>query len=81
MQTVYNQTPVRVRMGGTLPVSELFLRILGIYTVFFSFSTADEDFHAPNEFFRIHRLHEGLAAWTLYWSQLANPDRDLDGLL
>ena len=64
LQTVYNQTPVRVRMGGTLPVSELFLRILGIYTVFFSFSTADEDFHAPNEFFRIHRLHEGLAAWT-----------------
>jgi hypothetical protein len=31
--------------------------------VYFSFSTADEDFHAPNEFFRLHRLHEGLAAW------------------
>ena len=62
--------PVRVRMGGTLPVSELFLRILGIYTVFFSFSTADEDFHAPNEFFRINRLHEGLAAWATYWSTL-----------
>ena len=26
------------------------------YTVFFSFSTADEDFHAPNEFFRMQRL-------------------------
>ena len=72
LQMVYDQTPVRVRMGGTLPVSELFLRILGIYTVFFSFSTADEDFHAPNEFFRLHRLHEGLAAWTRYWSQLGN---------
>jgi acetylornithine deacetylase/succinyl-diaminopimelate desuccinylase-like protein len=31
--------------------------------VFFSFSTADEDFHAPNEFFRLQRLHEGLEAW------------------
>ena len=70
LRAVYNQTPLRVRMGGTLPVSELFLRILGIYTIFFSFSTADEDFHAPNEFFRIHRLHEGLAAWTQYWAQL-----------
>lgn len=67
---VYGQPPVRVRMGGTLPVSELFLRILGIYTVFFSFSTADEDFHAPNEFFRLHRLHEGLAAWAKYWAFL-----------
>jgi len=35
--------------------------------VFFSFSTADEDFHSPNEFFRVHRLHEGLEAWTRYW--------------
>ena len=36
----------------------------------FSFSTADEDFHAPNEFFRVHRLHEGLEAWARYWSIL-----------
>ncbi len=70
---LYNQPPVRVRMGGTLPVSELFQRILGIYTVFFSFSTADEDFHAPNEFFRIHRLHEGLSAWAMYWDALNKP--------
>jgi acetylornithine deacetylase/succinyl-diaminopimelate desuccinylase-like protein len=56
-----------VRMGSTLPVSELFKRLLGIDTVFFSFSTADEDFHSPNEFFRINRLHEGLEAWARYW--------------
>jgi hypothetical protein len=36
---------------------------MGLETVFFSFSTADEDYHAPNEFFRVHRLHEGLEAW------------------
>jgi acetylornithine deacetylase/succinyl-diaminopimelate desuccinylase-like protein len=50
-------------MGGTVPVAELFQRHLGLDTVFFSFSTADEDFHAPNEFFRLHRLYEGLEAW------------------
>lgn len=70
LKDIYNQAPVRVRMGGTLPVSELFLHLLDIYTIFFSFSTADEDFHAPNEFFRIDRLHEGLAAWAKYWAQL-----------
>ena len=63
----YGQTPVHVRMGGTLPVSELFQRLLGIYTVFFSFSTADEDFHAPNEFFRLQRLADGLQAWARFW--------------
>ena len=70
LRAVYDQQPLIVRMGGTLPVSELFKRILGIDTVFFSFSTADEDFHAPNEFFRVRRLREGLKAWTLYWQML-----------
>lgn len=60
---IYGQPPYLVRMGGTLPVSEVFARLLGIYTVFFSFSTADEDFHAPNEFLRVHRFYEGLDAW------------------
>ena len=60
-------------MGGTLPVSELFQRLLGIYTVFFSFSTADEDFHAPNEFFRLQRLADGLAAWAKFWELAGTP--------
>jgi len=50
-------------MGGTVPISELFKRHMNLETVFFSFSTADEDYHAPNEFFRVHRLGEGLSAW------------------
>jgi acetylornithine deacetylase/succinyl-diaminopimelate desuccinylase-like protein len=57
-------------MGGTLPIADLFLRLMGVATVFFSFSTADEDFHAPNEFFRLHRLHEGLDAWARLWNIL-----------
>ena len=64
---LYGTAPVQVRMGGSLPVSELFQHLLGINTVFFSFSTADEDFHAPNEFFRLDRLKEGLVAWAKFW--------------
>jgi acetylornithine deacetylase/succinyl-diaminopimelate desuccinylase-like protein len=64
---LYGTPPLIVRMGGTLPVSELFKRLLGMDTVFFSFSTADEDFHSPNEFFRVNRLYEGLQAWANYW--------------
>ena len=63
LRAVYGVKPLVVRMGGTVPISELFQRHMGLDTVFFSFSTADEDYHAPNEFFRIHRLHEGLEAW------------------
>lgn len=66
----YGKAPLFVRMGGTLPVAEIFHRLLGLDTVYFSFSTGDEDFHAPNEFFRVNRLHEGLAAWARLWERL-----------
>jgi acetylornithine deacetylase/succinyl-diaminopimelate desuccinylase-like protein len=71
LTAVYGVRPLRVSMGGTVPISELFKRHMGLETVFFSFSTADEDYHAPNEFFRVHRLHEGLEAWARCWENLA----------
>lgn len=71
LQEVYGKPAVTVRTGGTVPISEAFKRLLGLETVYFSFSTADEDFHAPNEFFRTRRLHEGLEAWARYWERLA----------
>lgn len=70
LERVYGKKPLRVRIGGTLPIAEWFQRLLNQHVVFFSFSTADEDFHAPNEFFRIHRLHEGFEAWARYWDRL-----------
>jgi acetylornithine deacetylase/succinyl-diaminopimelate desuccinylase-like protein len=70
LHAVYGVRPLIVRMGGTVPIAELFQRHMGLDTVFFSFSTADEDYHAPNEFFRVHRLHEGLEAWARYWQIL-----------
>jgi acetylornithine deacetylase/succinyl-diaminopimelate desuccinylase-like protein len=75
LREVYGVRPLVVRSGGTVPISELFQRHMGLDTVFFSFSTADEDYHAPNEFFRIHRLHEGLEAWARYWTILGEISR------
>jgi acetylornithine deacetylase/succinyl-diaminopimelate desuccinylase-like protein len=60
----HGSVPYRIRIGGTLPVSDIVRRELGVDTVMFSFSTADEDFHAPNEFFRLGSIDEGLRAWT-----------------
>jgi hypothetical protein len=37
--------------------------------VYFSFSSGDGDCRAPNEFFRQHRLREGLAAWARLWDR------------
>jgi acetylornithine deacetylase/succinyl-diaminopimelate desuccinylase-like protein len=50
-------------IAGTLPATTLFEQVLGAKTLFFSFSTADEKLHAPNEFLRLRRIHEGMRAW------------------
>lgn len=63
IEATLGTAPVRVRVGGTLPLSDIVRRTLGLDTVMLSFSTADEDFHAPNEFFRLSAIDEGLAAW------------------
>jgi acetylornithine deacetylase/succinyl-diaminopimelate desuccinylase-like protein len=63
LEGLYGVRPLRVAMGATIPIGGAFRRILGIETVFFSFSTADEDFHGPNEFFRLGSFRTGLTAW------------------
>jgi acetylornithine deacetylase/succinyl-diaminopimelate desuccinylase-like protein len=59
-------------IAGTLPATTLFETALGAKTLFFSFSTADEKLHAPNEFMRIRRLREGMRAWEQLWRLLAD---------
>jgi acetylornithine deacetylase/succinyl-diaminopimelate desuccinylase-like protein len=72
LRSVYLQKePLLVRIGGTLPAATLFERVLGLKTLLFSFSTADERLHAPNEFFRLCRLEEGVRAWSELWRLLA----------
>jgi acetylornithine deacetylase/succinyl-diaminopimelate desuccinylase-like protein len=63
LEGLYGARPLRVAMGATIPIGGVFRRSLGIETVFFSFSTADEDFHGPNEFFRLKSFRDGLVAW------------------
>lgn len=73
LEVVYpGETVLLAVIGGTLPATALFEEVLGIKTLFFSFATADEKHHAPNEFMRIKRLREGMRAWEVLWRLLAD---------
>ena len=71
---VFGAPPDIVGMGGTVPVTNVFRDVLGVDTIFFSFSTADEDIHAPNEFYRPERFRLGLRAWVQLWRRLAHAE-------
>jgi acetylornithine deacetylase/succinyl-diaminopimelate desuccinylase-like protein len=64
-------------IAGTLPATAQFEDVLGAKTLFFSFSTADEKLHAPNEFLRVARLREGMQAWEQLWRLLADGEHRL----
>jgi acetylornithine deacetylase/succinyl-diaminopimelate desuccinylase-like protein len=68
---VFGVAPDVVGIGGTVPIVTTFRDVLGADTVFFSFSTGDEDIHAPNEFYRPERFRLGLQAWARMWRNLA----------
>jgi acetylornithine deacetylase/succinyl-diaminopimelate desuccinylase-like protein len=73
LEAVYPDEKVLLAcIAGTLPATALFERVLRAKTLFFSFSTADEKLHAPNEFMRIRRLREGMVAWEELWRLLAD---------
>jgi acetylornithine deacetylase/succinyl-diaminopimelate desuccinylase-like protein len=68
---VFGTPALVVGMGGTVPIVTTLRETLGVDTVFFSFSVADEDIHAPNEFYRLERFHLGPHAWAQLWTKLA----------
>jgi acetylornithine deacetylase/succinyl-diaminopimelate desuccinylase-like protein len=68
---VHGEPPVRVGIGGTLPVASMVKQALGLETVMLSYATSDERAHAPNEFFRLSSFDDGLKAWARVLPELA----------
>ena len=74
LERASGQKPVPARMGGTLPVSAIFREMLGVDTMTFGLAMPDEDVHAPNEFFRLSSLDEGLRTWPMLLTELGTLD-------
>ncbi|HTE19633.1 MAG TPA: M20/M25/M40 family metallo-hydrolase, partial [Armatimonadota bacterium] len=68
---LYGKPPYHIRTGGSVPVCELFRSVLGVYTVGFGFGLDDEQFHAPNEFFRLSSFERGQKAYCRLLKQIA----------
>jgi len=62
--------PAVARLGGTVPITTLFQESLGIDSLMFGLASPDEDAHAPNEFFRLSSLDEGLRLWPMILTEL-----------
>jgi len=68
---LYGTAPYNVRSGGSLPICSHFRDILGVYSLNFAFALEDEDFHSPNEFFRLASFEKGQRAYVMLLEKLA----------
>jgi acetylornithine deacetylase/succinyl-diaminopimelate desuccinylase-like protein len=62
---LYGREPYYTRMGGSIPVCDLFRTHLGADTVMLGFGLPDEQFHAPDEFFRLSSFERGQRAYAM----------------
>jgi len=60
---LYGREPYYARMGGSVPICEVFQHYLGVHVISFGFSLDDEQFHAPNEFFRLSSFSRAQEAY------------------
>ena len=72
LRELYGKEPYVTRMGGTIPVSGIFLKYLNAHMVNFAFGLNDENIHAPDEFFRVNSFKRALNAYCMMLERLGD---------
>ena len=63
LKEMYGREPYQTRSGGSIPITGVFQEQLGVDTISFGFGIEDENYHAPDEFFRLASFRKGQAAY------------------
>jgi acetylornithine deacetylase/succinyl-diaminopimelate desuccinylase-like protein len=62
----FEREPTVFRAGFSVPVVELFRRLLGLDSVLLGFILPDENMHAPNEFIRVEVFERGVRTYAAF---------------
>ncbi len=65
MEKTFGKAPIPLRSGGSIPIVELFERVLGVKTVLMGFGLDSDDIHSPNEHFGLFNFYKGIE--TIPW--------------
>lgn len=70
MAQIYGREPWIVRSGGSVPITEVFQRELGVDTVTIGFGLPGSRVHAPNEWFRVEDFDRAREVYAAYFAAL-----------
>lgn len=60
IEATFGKKPIPVRGGGSIPISSLFEKELGIKIVFMGFGLDSDNLHSPNEKFGLENFYKGI---------------------
>ncbi|WP_282940628.1 dipeptidase [Paenibacillus sp. RC67] len=66
----FGTAPVYIRSGGSIPIVEVFARVLSAPVVMMDFGLPGENMHGPNEHFHLENFDKGIATLCQYWQEL-----------
>lgn len=69
-ETGFGKTPVYIRSGGSIPIVEVFSRVIGAPVVMMDLGLPGENMHAPNEHYHLENFDKGIATICAFWERL-----------
>ncbi|MEO7312349.1 MAG: dipeptidase [Chitinophagaceae bacterium] len=60
IETTFGKIPIPVRGGGSIPITALFEKALGVKVVFLGFGLDSDNLHSPNEKYDIANFYKGI---------------------
>jgi acetylornithine deacetylase/succinyl-diaminopimelate desuccinylase-like protein len=71
----FGKKPVYIRSGGSIPIIEVFSRVLSAPVVMLDFGLPEEGMHAPNEYFQLENFDHGTATLCRFWTEIASQSK------
>jgi acetylornithine deacetylase/succinyl-diaminopimelate desuccinylase-like protein len=70
-QTTFGKTPIPERSGGSIPIVEMFERVLGVKSVMMGFGLDADAIHSPNESYGIFNYFKGIETIPYFYKYYA----------
>ena len=70
LKEAFSAPAAMIRCGASVPITELFQRLLGVDPVLMGFGLPDDGLHSPNERFALEQLWGGMTASAAFMKNL-----------
>ena len=67
MQESFGKKPIPTRGGGSIPITALFEKVLGLKSVLMGFGLDSDALHSPNEHYGLFNFYRGIETIPLFF--------------